>query len=747
MTMRYSFSLNPEERRQKRSVSTQKHRDLKELKDDVNKTIEIRKELLISERRNAHQRKEKIRICQELRPLALPRHVVTIDTSKSRSNMDVLRMCARKLGWKEFPLGRKDQSCDIYWNAVHFEENLDISSGKVSKFPGMHEICSKITLFRCLDRMRELFPDEYNFYPKSWYLPTQFHEFAYEIKQHRNQRTRPKPTYIVKPDDGTQGEGIYLIRDPQEYIVQSNRCHVIQEYLSNVYLIDKFKFDLRVYVVITNLEPLQIHICKEGLVRFSTIPYENPTHRNIHETYMHLTNYSLNKRSSMFNRSDKEDEGSKRKLSSVLRKLSQQGHDTQALWNNLERLICKTILAIVPEMKVEYQSALPAGKPGPSCFQILGFDILLMKNLKPMLLEVNSSPSLRIDCEQETSPGVMEYVQSLKDEEVKCPLVRDTLLYVAPPHKMKYRRKKRKPKKKQELKSENLHLRPRRGTIIIINADESDEEKRVRDITQRMSDIERFNRNSSPECKDEDQTEKEEKSDCEDDAKTRTSEDSDSDYEIVDKTPKETCLKLIYPDLYEDDYEELRMLEKLAAIFIQTLGIRGAQRIGPTAFRTFSRKCRLNRHGMTNAAIDILFIDMQRKWEHLNPERTTGLCFQGFLDACYEIARRTFFSQDKFEMMDSFINYCKSNLQVSTTTGEHSQLPKLRDRRLYQRSPYFYMPKNSFLHLTSETIYNLPIGGRNCKLPSSSEIQPRRLSLGKLHTRHGRKSGMSYGEE
>lgn len=111
----------------------------------------------------------------------------------------------------------------------------------------------------------------------------------------------------------------------------------------------------------------------------------------------------------------------------------------------------------------------------------------------------------------------------------------------------------------------------------------------MRDITQRMSDIERFNRNSSPECKDEDQTEKEEKSDCEDDAKTRTSEDSDSDYEIVDKTPKETCLKLIYPDLYEDDYEELRMLEKLAAIFIQTLGIRGAQRIGPTAFRTFSR--------------------------------------------------------------------------------------------------------------------------------------------------------------
>lgn len=35
--------------------------------------------------------------------------------------------------------------------------------------------------------------------------------------------------------------------------------------------------------------------------------------------------------------------------------------------------------------------------------QILGFDILLMKNLKPVLLEVNSNPSMRIEHEQEVS--------------------------------------------------------------------------------------------------------------------------------------------------------------------------------------------------------------------------------------------------------------------------------------------------------------------------------------------------------
>lgn len=55
-----------------------------------------------------------------------------------------------------------------------------------------------------------------------------------------------------------------------------------------------------------------------------------------------------------------------------------------------------------------------------------------------MLLEINSSPSLRIDSEVEISPGVMDYVPSPKDEEVKIPLIRDTLLLVAPQKKVKY---------------------------------------------------------------------------------------------------------------------------------------------------------------------------------------------------------------------------------------------------------------------------------------------------------------------
>lgn len=80
-----------------------------------------------------------------------------------------------------------------------------------------------------------------------------------------------------------------------------------------------------------------------------------------------------------------------------------------------------------------------------------------MKNLKPVLLEVNSNPSMRIEHEQEVSaasslggtvgvavtsvsvfkvaPGVFKYVPSPVDKEVKVGVIRDTLRLMDPGHR------------------------------------------------------------------------------------------------------------------------------------------------------------------------------------------------------------------------------------------------------------------------------------------------------------------------
>ncbi|XP_072604818.1 tubulin polyglutamylase TTLL11 isoform X3 [Vulpes vulpes] len=358
---------------------------------------------------------------------------VTVDSSKARTSLDALKISIRQLRWKEFPFGRR-LPCDIYWHGVSFHDN-DIFSGQVNKFPGMTEMVRKITLSRAVRIMQNLFPEEYNFYPRSWILPDEFQLFVAQVRMVKDGDPSWKPTFIVKPDGGCQGDGIYLIKDPSDIRLAGtlqSRPAVVQEYICKPLLIDKLKFDIRLYVLLKSLDPLEIYIAKDGLSRFCTEPYQEPSPKNLHHVFMHLTNYSLNIHSGNFVHSDSTSTGSKRTFSSILCRLSSKGVDIKKVWSDIISLVIKTVIALTPELKVFYQSDIPAGRPGPTCFQILGFDILLMKNLKPILLEVNANPSMRIEHEQELSPGVFENVPSLVDEEVKVAVIRDTLRLMDP---------------------------------------------------------------------------------------------------------------------------------------------------------------------------------------------------------------------------------------------------------------------------------------------------------------------------
>ena len=76
------------------------------------------------------------------------------------------------------------------------------------------------------------------------------------------------------------------------------------------FLIDGFKFDFRVYALVTACDPFRIFVFKDGLARFATAKYTDPSNNNVDNVYMHLTNYAINKNSSDFVRDD--EAGSKR---------------------------------------------------------------------------------------------------------------------------------------------------------------------------------------------------------------------------------------------------------------------------------------------------------------------------------------------------------------------------------------------------------------------------------------------------
>ena len=99
--------------------------------------------------------------------------------------------------------------------------------------------------------------------------------------------------YIMKPAALICGKGIKVIAQKQE--VKKKPGFVLSQYVANPYTINGFKFDLRIYCLVTCYDPLKVYIFKEGLVRFATKKYTNNP-KSVDKQYIHLTNYSVNKK-------------------------------------------------------------------------------------------------------------------------------------------------------------------------------------------------------------------------------------------------------------------------------------------------------------------------------------------------------------------------------------------------------------------------------------------------------------------
>ena len=105
-----------------------------------------------------------------------------------------------------------------------------------------------------------------------------------------------------------------------------------------------------------------------------------------------------------------------RKLSTFNSYMKTHGYDVEQIWRGIEDVIIKTLISAHPVIKHNYHTCFPSHTLNSACFEILGFDILLDRKLKPWLLEVNHSPSFSTD--------------SKLDKEVKDSLLYDALVLI-----------------------------------------------------------------------------------------------------------------------------------------------------------------------------------------------------------------------------------------------------------------------------------------------------------------------------
>ncbi|CAK7316758.1 Tubulin polyglutamylase TTLL5 [Vulpes lagopus] len=244
---------------------------------------------------------------------------------------------------------------NLMWTGSHLKPFLlrTLSEAqKVNHFPRSYELTRKDRLYKNIIRMQHTHGFKaFHILPQTFLLPAEYAEFC-------NSYSKDRGPWIVKPVASSRGRGVYLINNPNQISLEENI--LVSRYINNPLLIDDFKFDVRLYVLVTSYDPLVIYLYEEGLARFATVRYDQGA-KNIRNQFMHLTNYSVNKKSGDYVSCDDpevEDYGNKWSMSAMLRYLKQEGRDTTELY---------------------------------------GFDVLIDSTLKPWLLEVNLSPSLACD--------------------------------------------------------------------------------------------------------------------------------------------------------------------------------------------------------------------------------------------------------------------------------------------------------------------------------------------------------------
>ncbi|XP_063309544.1 tubulin polyglutamylase TTLL5-like [Pelobates fuscus] len=278
---------------------------------------------------------------------------------------------------------------------------------KINHFPNSMQLGRKDLLCKNIQTLQKKHGAQtYNFLPQSYVLPNDNQEFRKVI-------SKDQGPWISKPVSACQGRGIQIINSFSQ--INRKETLLVSRYVKNPLLVDGFKFDLRLYVLVTSYDPLIIYLYEEGLTRFATNQYK-PTEENMKNQYMHLTNTSINKANANYVRStnpEVENHGSLWSMGALLRHLKELGKDTATLMSKIEELVIKTIISAEGSIASVLQGTLADRR---KCFELYGFDVLVDETLKPWLLEVNLMPSL-------VSDGPLEL-------KIKANLLADTLTLI-----------------------------------------------------------------------------------------------------------------------------------------------------------------------------------------------------------------------------------------------------------------------------------------------------------------------------
>ena len=148
--------------------------------------------------------------------------------------------------------------------------------------------------------------------------------------------------WIVKPGHGSRGRGIKVLDDLQSIVTLATsrkKSAIAQKYIENCFTLDKKKFDIRFWVLVTNWNPLTVW-CYEPYFRLCTEDH-SLDQKSLSNQFQHLCNRCVQEHHDEYEDEDGED-GMMWSVSTFIDHMSAKGEDGEDVYDKI-RAQCQQV--------------------------------------------------------------------------------------------------------------------------------------------------------------------------------------------------------------------------------------------------------------------------------------------------------------------------------------------------------------------------------------------------------------------
>uniref|UniRef100_A0A1A9ZK50 Uncharacterized protein n=1 Tax=Glossina pallidipes TaxID=7398 RepID=A0A1A9ZK50_GLOPL len=236
----------------------------------------------------------------------------------------------------------------------------------VNHVPGCGFITNKV----------DLSTTELTFLPKAFRLPSQREDFLNYAQRN------PNALFVEKHNEHRN----ILIRPVKDINLKSNDTFV-QEFIQKPYLVDGYKFDIGVYVIVTGIDPLRLYIYTgDVLFRYCSVKYYPFNASNI-DSYVVGDDYLPTWQVPSLVKYYEHLEGNMRDSFDAY--VRDQNSDPLIIWLQVEGIIRETVLA-----KEQQIAHILRSYKNLKFFELMRFDLIIDEDLRVYLMEANMSPNL-----------------------------------------------------------------------------------------------------------------------------------------------------------------------------------------------------------------------------------------------------------------------------------------------------------------------------------------------------------------